>query len=168
MVIPKPRITLYTLTLRQALELDNTLLDFVDFDNPDWVTQFKIIFMSQWNEYQIAGETIGQQYQYLSDTFNEHKDYYNELLSKYIESYPELSELGTVTNESSRLHSDLPNKQLPESDYFSYPSVTDKDKSSTTSPAEILRQRSTYLRQVRPVLHEFSDRFKDCFIHIFS
>lgn len=156
-----------TLTLTKAYEIDAELFGFVNLNSNSLEEAFIKIFVGMYGEYEIAGETIGQQYKYMEHTFMEYQDYYMELLSKYGEEYPTLEELGTITQDSTNLHSDLPNKKLPDTDYFSYPTSSDKGHSSTSSPADILRNRSLYLRQVRSILHEFCSRFNDCFIHIF-
>ena len=72
-----------TMTLHDALIIDNTLLNFISLKTTEQTNKMKEIFLARWDIYEIGGETIPLFKRFLTNNFNKHKDYYQELIDDY-------------------------------------------------------------------------------------
>lgn len=72
-----------SLTLRDVLKIEPTLLDDLTMSTTDRTTKFKNMFKAYYNSKSIAGETIELFKLWIGDKFNAYKDYYEELLTVY-------------------------------------------------------------------------------------
>lgn len=108
-------------------------------------------------------------------------EYYSQRLRIYNAMYPDLADVDVgakikelIKTESvtglKNINSDLPNKQINEDDYFSYPTNTSKQDSTaeTTDSTMLLGMYRSYLGGLRNILLEFAEKFSDCFMHTFS
>lgn len=140
--------------------------------------------------YEIAGETEGEEKEFLLEDFNEFKDYYEELLDNYTKKFnfetgisnSSTSNYNHESNDNAsntNMHVELPNKKIS-NNIFDYPDnadketndkkITSEDNKVTTSVSndKYITLKNEYIKQIRNVYKEMCDRFKDCFIMIYS
>lgn len=72
-----------SLTLRDVLKIEPTLLDDLTMSTEDRTNKFKNMFKAYYNSKSIAGETIELFKLWIGDTFNIYKDYYENLITEY-------------------------------------------------------------------------------------
>lgn len=72
-----------SLTLRDVLKIEPTLLDDLTMSTTDRTNKFRNMFKAYYNSKSIAGETIELFKLWIGDKFNAYKDYYEELLTEY-------------------------------------------------------------------------------------
>lgn len=255
---------IYTMCYKDVLEVCPTLLDQIVWDTPEHTEKLKEMLYSKYFNYEISGETIGEEKLFLTEKFNEYKDYYAEMLGAYetsiewldgeITSYSEESSFSedgseTTSDDSSLTHGhtetdsgtdtnkvereitetttiqrteevtttryDLPRssssenhatqivKEHPDGEpntttvapsdgtdtsSLEYGKVkthggkdsTERDiekttgksgessKSHTAKVADLINQKERYLKLIRNLYSEFADKFKPCFITMFS
>ena len=75
--------TMSSMTLHEALEIDEHLLDFISLQTEEQTTKFKNMFIARYDIYEIGGETIPLTKRFLTNKFNIYKDYYQELINDY-------------------------------------------------------------------------------------
>lgn len=117
-----------TMTLHDALIIDENLLDFVTLSTSEQINKFKEMFVARWDIYEIGGETLALTKRFFKNKFDVYKDYYQELINDYDNkinyldgiihsetvSYSEnrdISDTGNVINTENLENIDLPNKQ---------------------------------------------------------
>ena len=75
--------TYTSITLRDALKLDPTILNNLQMSTQERTTKLHNTFKAYYNSKSIAGETIELFKLWISDKFNVYKDYYEQLLDEY-------------------------------------------------------------------------------------
>lgn len=108
----------------------------------------------------------------IKGVFAVNKDYYKEMLTNYKKEFDFATGIKrTTTNvgENKELIVELPNKVVNPDNYFDYPSNANKDNSSLTvemtDPSKFIYLKNQYLRQVRNLIEEFSEKFKVLFMN---
>ena len=89
---------IYTLCYKDALEVDPTLLDGIIWDTTEHTKKLKEMLYAKYFNYEISGETIGEQKIFMTQKFNQYKDYYSEMLDAYETSIAWLD--GEITSHS--------------------------------------------------------------------
>lgn len=89
---------LYTLCYKDALEIDPTLIDGINWDTVEHTNKLKEMIYAKYFNYEISGETIGEQKIFMEQKFNQYKDYYAEMLAAYETSIAWLD--GEITSHS--------------------------------------------------------------------
>ena len=101
----------YTMTYKDALEIDPTLLNGIVWDTPEHTSKLKEMIYAKYAIYEISGETIPEQRLFMENKFLQYKDYYAEMLEAYetsiawldgeITSHSESSEFGETATETT-------------------------------------------------------------------
>lgn len=136
----------YTQTFHDFLKDNPTFLDdVITFEDNERKEKLKIALTSEFNLYEIGGETDEMFKIMFEDTFKQYKDYYNERITAYEKEYDytlgnrrrtlKKSTINTEGNQngsniSNNKHTEieLPNKQVTSS-YEGYPNSITKDES---------------------------------------
>lgn len=134
----------YTQTFHDFLKDNPTFLDdVITFEDNERKEKLKVALTSEFNLYEIGGETPEIFKIMFEDTFKQYKDYYNERITAYEKQYDyttgnkrrtlKSSNIGTEGsndsyNKSSNKHTniELPNRQVS-SDYEGYPNDINTD-----------------------------------------
>ena len=208
--------SVYTMQLQEALSVDPSLMDGVgwnDNENDRDSILKQMIIDKFWN-WEIAGETLGEEKLFLTHKFGE---YYKEMLDAYeaeiewldgqitVEEYDEENgntrefTAGVViktTDTPGAVHTtedyDLPRsattENRPSSKSVSTPSgndtrvvgpdaTSDKDVTEdtgskgfdrTVKSGNPIEQKEKMLKMIRNLYSEFADRFKVCFLDLWS
>lgn len=164
----------YTETFHDFLLLNPLFLDMtVGMSSQERTNKLKNALISEFNLYEIGGETEEIFKIMFADTFNQWKEYYEERITAYEKQYDytlgnrrrtlKQSTIGTEgsqdsTGSSTNKHTDieLPNKQVSQ-DYEGYPNAINKDVGSDESHREY--ENETNLND--EVVTIFDDEFLD-------
>lgn len=166
----------YTMTLYDARHSVENFFSFIDFVDSNHTNELINAIQSMWDIYEIAGETISEQRKYMQDTFNEYKGYYAEKITEYDKKLEWTDEdyykiYSHAESGNTNLHSDLPNKQINPTDYYAYPTDTDKadatSDSTNTDKSRLISLRKQYMSQIKDYYREFALRFAHDFLHMF-
>lgn len=76
-----------TLTLKDAINYDNTLLDNLNMDTNERTQKFKEMFMAMYRMKSIGAETVELFKIWIEDVFNQFKDYYIKKLDVYEDNF---------------------------------------------------------------------------------
>lgn len=76
-----------SVTLRDAMKYDTTLLDNLSMSTNDRTTKFKDMFVSMYRMKSIGSETVELFKIWIEDRFNEFKDFYEKKLDVYEDSF---------------------------------------------------------------------------------
>ena len=179
---PFARYTMSFLEFRT--ENEEALLEVFDDWSEARVNNLCKMLGALYDNYEISGETVGEELMFLGQVFNQHQGYYSELLNKYDEDYQislrDMTKKVVDTSRRGTSHSegisvDLPNKKISEDNIYAYPDSGDKNTSGSSSSGQtitddkgaLLSLRKEYLDQVRNIYEEFAYRFSDCFLHLY-
>ena len=164
----------YTETFHDFLLLNPLFLDMtVGMSSTERTEKLKNALISEFNLYEIGGETEEIFKIMFADTFNQWKEYYEERITAYEKQYDytlgnrrrtlKQSTIGTEgsqdsTGSSNNKHTEieLPNKQVSQ-DYEGYPNAINKDAGSDESHREY--ENETNLND--EVVTIFDDEFLD-------
>lgn len=183
--------TATSITLLDALKVEPTLLDDLDFGNEARTEKFKKIFKARYNTKSIAGETIELFKIYIDDTFSQYVDYYNELLDIYEEelnyndgikvtrTHIDTGDSQDTNNSSSENRIiDLPNssttgeydtqKTKNETNAGLHNEYSKNIEETVTGGVNVVEQRKKALEFIRNIYLEFADKFKDCFAFVYA
>ena len=187
---------IYTMTLKDALATMPSLLDGITWDSEEHTTKLRDMIMAKFFNWEISGETLQEEALFLEMKFNEYKDYYLELLEAY-ETEIDNWLAGTVVSEEGEASSESSKDFTPRAEYTNEdydlprsttsenrPSAkhtskgtggkdTTEDESSgshslTRTTGDPIEQKAKYMKLLRSVYSEFADKFKPCFIDLFS
>lgn len=190
-IMQKMLWTATSITLLDALKVEPTLLDDLDFGNEARTEKFNKIFKARYNTKSIAGETIELFKIYIDDTFNQYVDYYNELLDIYEEqlNYNDGIKATRIhrdtgdSQDTNNSHSenriiDLPNSSTT-GEYDSQKTKNETNSGlhneysktiseTVTGGVNVVDQRKKALEFIRNLYLEFADKFKDCFAFVYA
>ena len=126
-----------SLTLRDVLKIEPTVLDNLSMSTSDRTIKFKNMFKAYYNSKSIAGETIELFKLWIEDKFNAYKDYYEDMLTVY-EKEIALDD-GIVTTIT---HTDVGSntEEGTNSDTSSRTDASSNDESGTTSETDTLSE----------------------------
>lgn len=136
----------YTQTFHDFLIDNPTFLNNIILSTADKTNKLRNAIITEYNLYEIGGETDDMFKVMFVDTFNKWKDYYEEKITAYEKQYDyttgnrrtttKTSTINTEGTQDSNGSSDnkhteieLPNKQVT-SEYDGYPNAISKDESS--------------------------------------
>ena len=172
------RYAKYTIQLVDAMNIDETLLEGLTFDNPKYTEEFIRVFVALYEIYEIGGETIPEFKQFINNKFKIWKDYYTEKLDTYFTEINFL-ESNFFKSNSTRTGSYSSNNQ----DYAFPNQVTTKryltDEKEGSNSEEIsdvrnetygnlIELRRQYLDAIQNIYLEFANKFQTCFIMLFD
>ena len=151
----------YTMTYQEFMalwtssETYNEFLAAITTDFGQFAEEMKTVLYARWHEYEIAGETVGEQGDFILQTYYENRSYYKEMFDNYykqfdyattglrkvVEMHSTNTNTGSVvddgsssnTDETRGIHVDLPNKQIDPDDIYTYPSDADKSNSESST-----------------------------------
>lgn len=133
-----------------------------------------IMLTAKYRPYDFAYYDNDECYQAIVDVFNINAAYYKEMLTNYKKEYDYTTGITKITTnegENTELLVDLPNKVIDSNDYFKYPSNANNDKQSLTvtqtDPSRMIYLKNQYLRQVRNLIDEFSEKFRILFMNTY-
>ena len=75
-----------SLTLRDVLKIEPTLLDDLTMSTAERTNKFRNMFKAYYNSKSIAGETIELFKLWIGDKFSTYKDYYEDMITEYEKS----------------------------------------------------------------------------------
>ena len=164
----------YTQTFHDFLKDNPAFLDdVITFEDVERKEKLKIALTTEFNLYEIGGETDEMFKIMFEDTFKQWKDYYNERITAYEKQYDyttgnkrrtmkssfigtEGTQNGNENSDSKNTEIELPNKQVSES-YEGYPNAITKDENSINSH----REYNNETRLSDQVVTVFDDEFLD-------
>lgn len=164
----------YTQTFHDFLKDNPTFLDdVITFEDIERKEKLKVALTSEFNLYEIGGETDEMFKIMFEDTFKQYKDYYNERITAYEKQYDyttgnrrrtmktsiittDGSQDGNGTSNNKHTEIELPNKQITPS-YEGYPNAINKDEGTDSAHKEY--ENETNLND--EVTTIFDDEFLD-------
>ena len=138
----------YTQTFHDFLKDNPTFLDdVITFEDNERKEKLKVALTSEFNLYEIGGETDEMFKIMFEDTFKQYKDYYNERITAYEKQYDYTlgnrrrtmktsaintkgEQFGIEGSDNKHTEIELPNKQVSR-DYEGYPNAINTDKSES-------------------------------------
>ena len=202
--------SVYTMTLHDALIIDPTLLDSIDFTTIDdtledesYSAELRNMVIAKFDLYEIAGETLGEQKLFIKRKFEQYGAYWLKLLEAYSEEINwKVSETLSInesgTNNNTRTYTptvkyknttdneftDLPrstasqerptnkNHNVSTNEVVSGNEITadtgGDTHNNTTTRSRPVDDWKKYLAALRNLMDEFADKFRPCFIQLFS
>ena len=140
---PKAR---YTMSYQEFVALwistpsYNEFIAAINADFASFAEELKHVLYARWHEYEIAGETVGEQGDFMLQTYYEYRSYYKEIFNTYNKEFDfaanglkrvnvlhtEASNTGTVSDEGTATNSRTGTGNVTDSGSAN---VTDEDKS---------------------------------------
>lgn len=185
----------YTMSYMDALTIKPTLLDNIVWDTDEHTQKLKDMLYSKFYNWEISGETLQEFQLFLEAKFNQYKDYYAELLSAYETQIDflegnKVTRSATITDDGENVSTpraeitsenyDLPrttaSQERPSSKTISKgTNGTDKLEidnertiEDTTMGGNVIDLKRKYMDLLRSIYAEFADKFKPCFIDLFT
>lgn len=143
MMYPKAK---YTMSYQEFVALwtstptYNTFMASITADFGQFAEELKTVLYARWHEYEIAGETVGEQGDFMLQTYYEYRSYYKEMFQTYNKDFnfatdglkrinvlhTAASSTGTVSDEGSASNSRSGTGSVNDNGTVG---VTDEDKS---------------------------------------
>lgn len=164
-----------SITLRDAIVQEPTLLDEFVLETTEQTNMFKEIFRAKWDLYDIGGETIEIFKAFIDNRFALKKEYYQQLLNEYYDDFNYLDGRKTITSYSETVNTDNTNYDLPRKTGATGTATTKENVNGThtytrtlTGDVDMLDLKARYLKYIRNVYEDFANEFKDCFSLIYG
>lgn len=136
----------YTMSYQEFVALWTSTPSYNEFmaaittDFGKFAEELKLVLYSRWHEYEIAGETVGEQGDFMVQTYYEYRSYYKEMFQTYDKEFnfatdglkrvnvlhTEAASNGTVSDEGSSSNTRFNTGSVTDSGSSE---VTDQDKS---------------------------------------
>ena len=178
---------IYTMSLKDCLEIDPTCLDGIAWDDSDRTQALKDMVVAKFYNWEISGETIPEFKLFIKYKFEQYKDYYEEMLDAYetqinfLDGDKRTTEYEDDSVLTPRAQYESVNYDLPRSDTsinrptskstnggVSGTDTTHAEGARTTKGGNVIELKKNYLNMIRNLYEEFASKFKPCFIELWS
>lgn len=164
-----------SITLRDAIVQEPTLLDEFVLETTDQTNMFKEIFRAKWDLYDIGGETIEIFKAFIDNRFALKKEYYQQLLNEYYTDFNYLDGRYTQTEYHESANTDSTSFDLPRKTGATGTATTKENVNGSIGwvrtfkgDVDVLDLKARYLKYIRNVYEDFANEFKDCFSMIYG
>lgn len=124
--------SVYTMTFKDALDFDPTLLDGITWDTQEHTNKLKEMIRAKYYNYEISGETFQEQRLFLTNKFIQYRDYYAEMLMAYETSIAWLDgEIETINGTDTTTYGKKTNNTGTEAMGYGH-TITESGNDTTT------------------------------------